>query len=724
MPTVGPRGIGMAVRKMRPTLVVCLCMGVLILMPYSAVLNPAAEAEAAPGQTMLRIGFLGVLSNLNPFIAYSENDLFFASLLYDSLISFDQDLSPSPNLANSCHIVPDAMPYGSVWQYNLTHNAEWHDGEPMTAEDVNFTIGYQTGVNYATMWQNQPYTLWIDHAATLDDYTVRMYFRNATGDPAPCAFGESLMIPIVPKHIWQSISPAEASFSFTNSFPIGTGPFMATASTHNEFLSGVNVTLLRNPNYHWATDYGKQVHFDKIDLRYYANDAVMRNALLNGEIDVARFNSTGYAQLEHDIRTGSITNITTMTGLRPDGYFADLGINMHSGGPNQARLDPWVRVALAMATNRTELVDAAYGGNAVEGSTLVSPVYPYWHLSLGPGEGFPYDPLAAAILLELSGYSDLDSDGVLEAGPDSLTVQMGWEAEGTHLSFELLVQHDHWEDRLIANALQEAYGAIGVEIVQIFVNFATFSTVVYSYNYDMAINWWDQNPDPNRILFVESTFGINGWSDNAYSNIEYDQNYSASLSALDPATRLTYVQNCQVINYVETPYIVLAYLNQTYVRRTDTFTGWGNWTSHPGRSLDARWSANPLFFDLLPNSAPTASFTVVPTTGDTVTSFEFNASGSSDAEDTVADLEVRWDWENDGTWDADWSTEKTTDHMFSAPATYTVKLEVRDTIGLTNTTTMQVEVVEVIPEFSAMIIPIISMLLLVPVVARSRFRRC
>jgi len=702
----------------------CVCLGILILMPSSVILNPVAEAEAAPGETMLRIGFLGTLSTLNPFIAYSENDLFFASLVYDGLISFDQDLSPAPNLANSFYIVPDALPYGSVWQYNLTHNATWHDGEPMTADDVSFTIGYQTGLNYDSMWENQPYTIWIDHASKVDDYTVRIYFKNASGDPSPCAYGGRLVLPIVPKHVWQSITPADAGFSFVNSFPIGSGPFMATTSTYNEFIGGVNITLLRNPNYHWAADYGKQVHFDKLDLRFYANDTAMSDALRKDEIDVARFDSTGYAQLEYGIRTGSITSMTTMTGLRPDGYFTDLGINMHSGGSNQARLDPWVRVAMAMATNKTEIVDDVYGGNAVEGSTLVSPVYPYWHLALGPDDSFPYDPLAAVILLELAGYSDLDSDGILEAGPDSLTVQMGWEAEGTSLSFELLVLGDQWEDRLTANALQEAYSAIGVQIVNIYTDSSAFNMIVYSYNYDMAMNHWDQTPDPNRVLFVESTYSISGWSDNAYSNIEYDENYSASISALDPATRQSFVQNCQVINYVETPYIILAYLNQTYVRRTDTFTGWGNWTSNPGRSLDARWSANPLFFDLLPNSAPIASCTIFPATGDTLTSFEFNASGSSDAEDALADIEVRWDWENDGTWDTTWSATKTSQHMFAIAGTYTVALIVRDTSGLTNTTTEQVVVTEQvpIPEFGMMPLVVLVLLAMI-VVTREAGRR-
>jgi PKD repeat protein len=90
------------------------------------------------------------------------------------------------------------------------------------------------------------------------------------------------------------------------------------------------------------------------------------------------------------------------------------------------------------------------------------------------------------------------------------------------------------------------------------------------------------------------------------------------------------------------------------------------------------------------NTAPNAAFTVNPTGGDTHTVFQFNASGSSDAEDVPSALEVRWDWENDGTWDTGWRTAKTASHTYSSSGAYTVRLRVRDTGGLTDSATRQV----------------------------------
>jgi uncharacterized protein (TIGR02145 family) len=91
------------------------------------------------------------------------------------------------------------------------------------------------------------------------------------------------------------------------------------------------------------------------------------------------------------------------------------------------------------------------------------------------------------------------------------------------------------------------------------------------------------------------------------------------------------------------------------------------------------------------NNPPVASFTTSLTSGNTSTVFEFDASDSWDNEDSTL-LDIRWDWENDGTWDTDYTSIKTVTHHYSEEGTKTIKLEVLDSGGLTNTTTRQVVV--------------------------------
>jgi Leucine-rich repeat (LRR) protein len=97
------------------------------------------------------------------------------------------------------------------------------------------------------------------------------------------------------------------------------------------------------------------------------------------------------------------------------------------------------------------------------------------------------------------------------------------------------------------------------------------------------------------------------------------------------------------------------------------------------------------------NTAPTASFTIDPTSGTTATTFNFDATGSTDNEDETSILQVRWDWENDGTWDTDYRTLKTITQKFAEPGTYTIVLEVKDTGELVNTITKTITVSTAVP---------------------------
>ena len=93
------------------------------------------------------------------------------------------------------------------------------------------------------------------------------------------------------------------------------------------------------------------------------------------------------------------------------------------------------------------------------------------------------------------------------------------------------------------------------------------------------------------------------------------------------------------------------------------------------------------------NTAPIASFTITPASGGTTASvFTFDASQCTDNEDGTSALEVRWDWNTDGTWDTDYSTTKTATHQYTTAGTYIIKLEVKDSAGLTNATTMTVSI--------------------------------
>jgi len=91
------------------------------------------------------------------------------------------------------------------------------------------------------------------------------------------------------------------------------------------------------------------------------------------------------------------------------------------------------------------------------------------------------------------------------------------------------------------------------------------------------------------------------------------------------------------------------------------------------------------------NAPPSVDFTWTPTSGDTSTVFSFTAQATDDNDQPSA-IQVRWDWNGDGTWDTSWSTTKTATHTFSASGDYTVFVQAIDSGGLTASTSHAVTV--------------------------------
>jgi len=94
----------------------------------------------------------------------------------------------------------------------------------------------------------------------------------------------------------------------------------------------------------------------------------------------------------------------------------------------------------------------------------------------------------------------------------------------------------------------------------------------------------------------------------------------------------------------------------------------------------------------VPDSPPHAGLQVTPGSGNTSTTFRFDASSSWDAEDPASTLAVRWDWESDGVWDTTWSTTKVAMHQYPQPGAYVVRLEVRDSAGQTGNASANIDV--------------------------------
>jgi len=413
------------------------------------------------------------------------------------------------------------------------------------------------------------------------------------------------------------MTPAQVFFSWEGFFDgadlpiVGSGPFIATRTIGDDLASGEQLTLVKNPDYHWAADRSLDVRFDRIEMKFFDDDYAMAVALESGNIDVAQFPPSEYASLKD--------RVLMFDGPKCTQYWTDVVICMSELGSNPSRLDPVIRRAMAMATNKSSVVEDFYHGFADEGSTLIPKVNEMWHYEPTEEETYDFDIDAANDLLEDAGYRyTVSSPTVRVCTADSYAVQKGLVAEGTLLSYEMLVRQEAPEERHIALYLQEEWSNIGIDIQYIIMTEATLGSILYSYNYDTAIWHWSSDPDPNYMLFCQSEYSYGGWSDNRYMSDEYTENYTESVQALDYSERKTYVDNCQRIHYGDAPYIILACPHQTYAWRTDTLDGWGDWADDPGRSIDAYWGGNPFYFEPLLNDyyAPVTTVELSGTQGE------------------------------------------------------------------------------------------------------------
>ena len=142
----------------------------------------------------------------------------------------------------------------------------------------------------------------------------------------------------------------------------------------------------------------------------------------------------------------------------------------------------------------------------------------------------------------------------------------------------------------------------------------------------------------------------------------------------------------------------------TYTNDTLTVSPTITWTEGINRFLILDCEDN--YGNLIPQlnliytvdaNPPNASFTVTPDWGWPISgynTFEFDASTSSDDLTPSSELQVRWDWENDGVWDTPYSTTKTNSNTYTVTGTKTINIEVKDNAGLTSTTTKQITLYE------------------------------
>jgi peptide/nickel transport system substrate-binding protein len=536
-----------------------IAVAAVLAVPIAAT---AQTDEPSPTGTEEKVTFIygdtGEPSSLNPMKGYLAIDFYFWNWSYHLPISFSvEDLGAVPDFVTDVQVSED----GTTFTYETREGLRWSDGEPMTAEDLAFTLNLYKERN---AYLPSGYLGIMESAEAVDENTVEI----TTSDPTSLYAGAVpyLYTYVIPEHVWSEFDEPK---SYDNVPQVASGPFRIV-----EYERGQFVRMDRNPE--WS---GPEPHIDEVIFRIFKNEEAEAEALRTGEIDFGYFDTPNVLNSlkgEPNIGThvGSIPSFDELAMNTGSAYQDAQGAFKPHGDGHPALTDVVVRQAIRMAINSEELSDRIHLGYAQPGTTIVPPVSiagARWVPS--EDEMLGWDIEGANQLLEDAGYVDTDGDGIREMPQGSLE-------PGRPLELRYYVQTNDQNTVKAAPFVRSWLEDIGIRAEVTAMSSGRLGDEINAGTYDLFHWGWIPDPDPDSILqnFTcedrppnAQTYGDN---DAFYCNPEYDALYEQQRSTLDPQERLGLIHEMQRIFYEDSPYAVLWYAPYFQAFRTDTFTGY------------------------------------------------------------------------------------------------------------------------------------------------------
>lgn len=316
--------------------------------------------------------------------------------LFLPLVYHDPQYELVPALARSWQLLGDTAVI-----FELRDDVRWHDGVRTTAFDVEFT--FDRAKDPRSAYPRAGDLEFHTDVEVLDSLRVRFRFRPH-GDPLAML----PLMPIMPRHLLDTIPPDAMGRAAFNRAPVGNGPFRFVEARAND-------RWVFEANDDFPEELGGRPYLDRVVWRIIPDNTAQVAEL-----------RTGNADLILNPRAETFDAMVTAPGIRgitrSDVQYAFIGWNGRRPPLGEAR----VRRALALAIDRQRILDLLRAGRGV---LAVGPIAPgHWAHpdTLAP---LPYDTVAAAALLAEAGFRDVDGNGVLERNGRPLGFELAYPAE-------------------------------------------------------------------------------------------------------------------------------------------------------------------------------------------------------------------------------------------------------------------------------------------------------
>jgi len=456
-------------------------------------------------------GSIGDASTMLPALASDSASRDIIGLVFNGLVKYDQDLNLVGDLAESWDISPD----GLTITFHLRRNVKWHDGRPLTAQDVMFTyelmIDPKTPTAYAEDFKQ------VEKAEVVDDYTFRVTYPKPFA-PALASWGFSIM----PAHLLKGQDVTTTPLSRK---PVGTGPYI-----FKEWQTGQQIILEANPDYFEGRPY-----ISRYVYRIIPDLATMFLELKSGGID-----RMGLTPIQYQRQTNEPEFEKNFKKYRYLSFaYTYLGFN---------RLDPKfqdkrVRQAIAYALNKEEIIEGVLLGLGRPANGPYKPGHWAYNEKVKP---YPYDPDQAQQLLTQAGWRDTDRDGVLDK-------------EGQPFQFTIITNQGNKQREMTALIIQQRLEQVGIRVKVRTIEWAAFlKEFIEKKNFEACILGWTIPMDPDLFDVWHSSKTRPGELNFvSYQNQEVDRLIDQGRYTFDQDKRKEAYHRIQELLHEDVPYVFL-----------------------------------------------------------------------------------------------------------------------------------------------------------------------
>lgn len=471
----------------------------------------AKKTETKNNQDSQMILAMNAPTTLNPLYNTQKNVQQSLYLIFNPLVNIEENGTISANIASSWMMNQN----NTALTLTINSNIKWHDGTPLTTEDVIFSMQQIQKIN------DCPYKKAVENVLgfeKVDDTTMKVLYRQPFSGTL-----QTLFFPVIPKHIYDV--PESNSL---NILPVGSGPY--------RFKS---MTPLKNIQLEANADYFKGApRISQIEISIIPDEESSLHAFKQNLIDVVYTDITEWGKYANDKSSKAYEFSSNI--------YEFMGLNFNKVMFQNSN----VRKALLYALDREKMVHLYYLDHAVLTDTPISPTSYLYDKTLKPQS---YDKEKAKLLLTEEGYEQDSKTGLMTKN-------------GIPFSFTLTVNAENKDRVKIASEIKRIYKEIGIEVIVEKLDKAGYLTKVQTKQYDAFLGGWQLAYATDLSFALHSSKVVSGQNYATYKSEKMDQLLQQAFMAPQNNMIGAYAK-LQQLFVEENPYISLYFKKQVLIAK-------------------------------------------------------------------------------------------------------------------------------------------------------------